>query len=291
VQGLVAGVVGLNAASTPAEAIMLAACAMIAAIAINSVGRWLILLDRRASPLRDVWLRGVAVDGVEAVITVPILASLVLVAPQSELLVATVLASLLSALAIAQRMRESSVAALEAEQANARRDTLTNAPNRRAFEEVLVQAHARIVRGDQPAGLFVVDIDRFKSINDRFGHRVGDLVLMEVVRRLEDGLRTGDVVARWGGEEITVLAPGIRSRRGLEQFAERIRRLIGDVPLIAGRNTLPVTVSVGGTLLDGSLSPTEAVHRADTAMYEAKRTRDAWIVSLPPRISLRLETA
>ena len=54
---------------------------------------------------------------------------------------------------------------------------------------------------------------------------------------------------------------------------------------------LTVTVSVGGTLLDGSLSPTEAVHRADTAMYEAKRTRDAWVVSLPPRLSLHLESA
>ena len=82
----------------------------------------LILLDRGiAAP--ELWLRGVMVDGVEGAIAVPILASLVLVAPQSELLVATVLAALLGALAIAQRMRETSIAALEVEQANARRDS------------------------------------------------------------------------------------------------------------------------------------------------------------------------
>ena len=75
----------------------------------------------------------------------------------------------------------------------------------------MVAEHSRVVRGAVPAGLFVVDLDRFKSVNDRFGHGVGDEVLIEVVRRLTDGLRPSDVVARWGGEEITVLAPGVRA--------------------------------------------------------------------------------
>ena len=142
-----------------------------------------------------------------------------------------------------------------------------------------------------PAGLFVVDLDRFKSVNDRFGHRVGDEVLIEVVRRLTEGLRPTDVVARWGGEEITVLAPGVRGSRQLEQFAERIRTIVSELPVATSTTALPVTVSVGGTLLDGSVPPAAALHRADGALYEAKRTRDASAVSLPPRLTLQLETA
>jgi diguanylate cyclase (GGDEF)-like protein len=199
--------------------------------------------------------------------------------------------SLLAVLLLAQRSRETTAAALVAEQANARRDQLTGAPNRRAFEEAMAAEHARVVRGAVPAGLFVIDLDRFKSVNDRFGHAVGDEVLTEVVRRLTDGLRPHDVVARWGGEEITVLAPGIKGRRQLEQAGERIRELVNEIPIATSTTALPVTVSVGGTLLDGSVSPATAFHRADGALYEAKRTRDASAVALPPRLTLHLESA
>lgn len=290
-QGLAAGLVGIHQASTAGWALVLAASAMAAAVAVNSAGRWLILGDRRAAPRAAMWTRGALVDLVEAAISVPILASLLLVSPQSELLAVAVLGALLAALAIAERMRETTIAALETEQANARRDILTGAPNRRAFQELLSQQHARVVRGESPAALFMVDVDRFKAINDQLGHHAGDLVLVEIVRRLQEGLRATDSVSRWGGEEFTVLAPGIRSRRGLEQFAERIRGLVGDVPLTIERDAVPVTVSVGGTLLDGSLSPAAAIARADASMYEAKLTRNAWVVSLPPRLDLRLDTA
>ena len=116
-------------------------------------------------------------------------------------------------------------------------------------------------------------------------------MLIEVVRRLTDGLRPSDVVARWGGEEITVLAPGVRGRRQLEQFGERIRTLVRELPSPPSTTALPVTVSVGGTLLDGSVPPATAFDRADGALYEAKRTRDASAIVLPPRLTLQLETA
>lgn len=293
VQGILAGFVGTAAWTGGTGAVAVAAAAMGIAVLVNTLGRALIIVERRTAPYRAVWVRGIAVDAVDALVAVPIVAALLLVAPYGIALVVWVLASLLAALAIAQRMRESTTAALAAEQANARRDALTGAPNRRAFQELLVTEHARVVRGDVPAGLFVVDIDRFKSINDRYGHAIGDDVLVAVVERLSEGLRASDVVARWGGEEITVLAPGIRSRRALEQFAERIRTLVGDTPLTAAATAtaIPVTVSVGGTLLDGSQSPQAAIRIADDAMYDAKRARDTSVVVLPPRRTLRLESA
>lgn len=290
-QGIAAGCVGLVAWSEAAGAVAVVLGAYLAAIAANTVCRGLTMIERRTRPFAQTWTRGVLVDLVEAVVLAPLLATLLFVAQASPPLVVGVVASLVLGLLLIERIRSKAASALAREQENARRDQLTGAPNRRAFEEALSVEHQRVVRGGQPAGLFMIDIDRFKSINDRFGHDVGDDVLVAVVGRLQHGLRGIDVVARWGGEEITVLAPGIRSRRGLEQFSERIRRLVGDEPLVAGRTALPVTVSVGGTLLDGSQPPGEAIRRSDAAMYEAKHRRDSWVVKLPPRLTLHLESA
>jgi diguanylate cyclase (GGDEF)-like protein len=288
-QGLAAGWCGLVAWPGPGGAMGAAALAMGAAVGVNSVGRLCVMLDRRTTPLLQRLVRGLLVDTTEAVIVMPLLAVLTLTAESAAVLVVTTVLALLGALAMVHRLREISLRELAAEQEIARRDQLTGAPNRRAFEEALVAEHARIVRGGQPAGLFVVDIDRFKAINDRYTHRVGDEVLVEVVNRVIDGLRATDVVARWGGEEITVLAPGIRGRRAVEQFGERIRMLIGDDPLELAHWSVPVTVSVGGTMLDGSLTTAAALDLADRALYEAKRTRDACVVSMPPRLPVRLE--
>ena len=291
IQGLAAGVIGLHAWTDGTGATVIAAAAMAAAVVINSAGRLLVMVERRRTPLRQLWLKGVVVDGLEAVLMVPLIGALLITSRTSYLLVVTTMGAMLAALTIAQHTRRSTAAALVTEQANARRDQLTGAPNRRAFEEAMVAEHARIVRGGVAAALYVVDIDRFKAINDRHGHRVGDDVLIEVVRRLTDGLRPSDTVARWGGEEITVLAPGVRSRRQIEQVGERIRMLVGELPITTALETTTVTVSVGGTLLDGSIAPSAALHNADEALYDAKRTRDSIAISLPPKATLRLDTA
>jgi diguanylate cyclase (GGDEF)-like protein len=291
-QGLAVGIIGL--ALLPggsADTIRAAAAGMAVAILVNGVGRFLIMLERHPGLLLDLWPLGLRVDLLEGVLVVPILSVLLMADPTSPFLVVITVFSLLTALLIAQRSRASTAAELAAEQVNARRDQLTGAANRRAFEEAMTAEHSRVVRGAVPAGLFVVDLDRFKSVNDRFGHAVGDEVLIEVVRRLSEGLRPSDVVARWGGEEIAVLAPGVKGRRQLEQFAERIRTLIRELPIATSTTALPVTVSVGGTLLDGSVPPAAAFARADSALYDAKRTRDATAITLPPRLALRLETA
>ncbi|MCY7301829.1 MAG: GGDEF domain-containing protein [Thermoleophilia bacterium] len=294
-QGFAAGLVGLvllgGVDLTGERAATTAAMAMLAAVAVNSVCRFLIILERHPGRLVELWARGIRVDLLETVLVVPLVAVLLITSIVNAALVLAATASLLASLLTAQRSRESTAVALAAEQVNARRDQLTGAPNRRAFEEAMIAEHARVVRGGLPAGLFLIDLDRFKSVNDRFGHKVGDEVLIEVVRRLTDGLRPTDLVARWGGEEITVLAPGVRGRRQLEQFAERIRVLVRELPIATSTTALPVTVSVGGTLLDGSVAPSAALHRADGALYDAKRTRDSVAISLPPRLTLHLESA
>jgi diguanylate cyclase (GGDEF)-like protein len=289
VQGALAGVVGAVAWSGAGAGIEVA-LAMSGAVAVNTVGRLFILLERQRRPLLRIWLSGTAVDAAEALVVVPLIAVILVAYAAVPTLALASVASLLGALLLAQRLRELHLAELEAEHANARRDQLTGAPNRRAFVEALALEHQRIVRGGRPAGLFVVDLDHFKWINDNHGHGVGDEVLVRVVRRLAEGLRATDLVARWGGEELTVLAPGLSSRKALEDYAERIRSLVDEKPLITRTEVLSVTVSVGGTRLDGSLTPEAALRRADRALYDAKRRRNAAVV-VAPGLELRLVPA
>jgi hypothetical protein len=165
-QGLVAGFAGsvlLDAASSPVRA---AAAAMAAAVAVNSVGRFLVILERHPRLLWSLWPKGFRIDLIEAVLAVPLLATLVVTYDSSAALTVTTVSAVLAAMLIVQRNRATTAAALAAEQANARRDQLTGAANRRAFEEAMAAEHARVMRGSVPAGLYLVDLDRFKSVND-----------------------------------------------------------------------------------------------------------------------------
>jgi diguanylate cyclase (GGDEF)-like protein len=291
IQGWTAGIVGGLAWAGPDGAMAMAALALGVAVAVNTAGRAAIMAARGTRPFFPVFTRGLAVDVIEAGIAAPLVATLAYTSQTSEALSAAAICGGVAVLSIAHHLRLTTVEALVAEQANARRDQLTGAPNRRAFEEALTAEHARIVRGSLPAGLFVVDIDRFKSVNDRYGHAIGDEALVAVVRRLTESLRPSDVVARWGGEELTVLAPGLGGRHALERFAGRIRAIVADVPLDTTADPISLTVSVGATLLDGSVAPLAALRFADEALYDAKQTRDAAAVRLAPPLVLQVGTA
>ncbi len=145
-------------------------------------------------------------------------------------------------------------------------DELTGAYNRRAFNEYL---SANIGRAKRYHGLFsilLLDIDNFKNINDSYGHDVGDLVLKALARVVKESVRQEDIVARWGGEEFTVLLPETGKDAAL-QLAERLREKISvnDFPEIGH-----VTVSIGLAEFQVDDTSDSLVKRADIALYQAK---------------------
>ena len=150
-----------------------------------------------------------------------------------------------------------------------RRDTLTGALNRRAFTE---QAEREIERRQTPdvgLSLLFVDLDHFKSINDRLGHSVGDQVLKRLIRVTRSCLRSRDCVARWGGEEFLVLLPDT-DRAGAQLISEKIRQRIALESFTELDEQLRATVSIGCTELASGDSLEELVCRADSALYRAK---------------------
>jgi len=156
----------------------------------------------------------------------------------------------------------------------ATRDPLTDCLNRRAFSDLGDRLISRSVRGGVPVVALLFDIDHFKSINDRFGHAVGDRVIQAIANCLRDSLRSHELVARYGGEEFAVLLPGctpadaspIANRLRL-QFARHCREHF--LPEFPG---LEATVSVGvSDVASEGIDLYQLLVRADTALYQAKR--------------------
>jgi diguanylate cyclase (GGDEF)-like protein len=282
IEGFAAGLIGLLPIAGPTGTIARAAGAMLVTFGLAQIARCFVVHARGIQPARAALLTGAFVDGAEMVIVAPVLAALLFTQAASPILTICAVAALVAVLAVAERAHTRQSAQLERERTAARTDTLTSAPNRLALDEALVLEHARIVRGARPAGLYIVDLDRFKLANDQHGHDVGDAILIRTVERLRNGLRDSDIVARWGGDELIVLAPELQGSEGLEAFGERIRRLVGDASFNLGNGVeLSVTASVGGTLLDGASPPEVVLKRADIAVYRAKQTRNASVVEIP----------
>ena len=177
---------------------------------------------------------------------------------------------------IARRSAEirSQVAELEAARASlqeeATHDALTGLANRRLFDDRLQQAmhHARRYGGK--VGLLFVDMDRFKDINDRHGHHVGDAVLVEVAKRLVECVRESDSVARLGGDEFVVLLDGIQGREDCRAAALKIEQaLASDTLPFADR--LVISASIGQALFpDDGEDEASLIQAADAAMYRSK---------------------
>jgi diguanylate cyclase (GGDEF)-like protein/putative nucleotidyltransferase with HDIG domain len=151
-------------------------------------------------------------------------------------------------------------------------DDLTGAPNRRMFDEALGAAAAAAPADGRPLGLLILDVDHFKRLNDSYGHPVGDEVLRQLAARLAGAVRDGDLVARIGGEEFAVVAPGA-GPEALAALAERCRHAIGGDPFRVGAVTVPMTISAGGACMPvHAHSRAELTRIADRALYRAKET-------------------
>jgi len=145
-------------------------------------------------------------------------------------------------------------------------DALTGASNRRYFEEALAVQITQTRSYGEPLCLLIIDIDNFKMINDRFGHQMGDLVIVELARLLKAGLRKPDLLARWGGDEFVVMLPHTPAQEAFE-MAERLR-------LSMAVHVFPVVPQVTGSFGVAELQPEESAEdwfaRVDRVLYAAK---------------------
>lgn len=159
-------------------------------------------------------------------------------------------------------------------------DHLTGLLNRRAAEARLAVEWSRARRDRNPFAVALVDADRFKLVNDQYGHHVGDQVLMHLARTLERNLRGGDWIARWGGEEFLMCLHGLDAR-GAVNAGERARNFVKSNPVPVAVGALPVTVSIGIALYTSEIDSIDhLIAEADALLYEAKHTgRDRVLVA------------
>ncbi|HWJ85358.1 MAG TPA: EAL domain-containing protein, partial [Cellulomonas sp.] len=152
-------------------------------------------------------------------------------------------------------------------------DSLTGLPNRRLLTERMTKTVAEAQRDGARLGMVLLDIDRFKDINDSLGHDHGDELLEQVAERLRRALRDEDVVARLGGDEFAILLTDVRSVEDAEHLARRVRELFGP-PFQLGEMSLHVETSVGVSCLPDHADDASSLMRtADVAMYAAKHHR------------------
>jgi diguanylate cyclase (GGDEF)-like protein len=149
-------------------------------------------------------------------------------------------------------------------------DGLTGLCNRRTFSQVLEAAVEDARSSDEEIGVIYLDVDRFKSMNDRFGHDAGDQTLIEVGKRVESVLRRGDVCARLGGDEFAVLVRSIGGQDDLERVGDRILAALAQPFTVCGHE-VSIAASVGYALYDESSDARSLLSASDAAQYRAKK--------------------
>ena len=150
-------------------------------------------------------------------------------------------------------------------------DTLTGLYNRRFGLERLSQEFSRSVRSGEPLGIVLFDIDHFKSVNDTYGHQVGDDVLKLIAENAKGVLREGDTLMRYGGEEFLAVLPGA-GEADLRTVGERMRRIVESSVVFESTSEVRVTISLGGVSFPSAdvVDLDDLIRKADAALYSAK---------------------
>lgn len=151
-------------------------------------------------------------------------------------------------------------------------DSLTDCFNRRAFTALVDRCLDRMLKQPPPpqGALLVIDVDYFKSVNDNFGHEVGDQALKLIADTIRGAVRDTDAVGRIGGEEFAVFLPGVNYPQA-EDMAERIRKAIANAPFSPRGKPYGLSVSIGGATFEQAATFSELYRQADSLLYDAKR--------------------
>jgi two-component system cell cycle response regulator len=159
-------------------------------------------------------------------------------------------------------------------------DALTDIHNKRYFLEFLDRELARSARYDRPLALVMIDIDRFRNINENLGHLGGDFTLREMSARIKGNIRKEELFARYGGEEFAIVLPET-SRDGATLLADRLVRVVNQQPFLYDDKTYNVTISAGIATTSGEKNVTsgELIRRADERLYQAKNEGRNRVVS------------
>lgn len=149
------------------------------------------------------------------------------------------------------------------------KDFLTKVSNRRHITEVTKMEIARVKQNSKPFSIIMADIDDFKKINDKYGHYVGDYVLVESVERIKKAVRKTDLIARWGGEEFLIILPETDEEEG-KIVAEKIRERIEETKFRCDNILLSVTMTLGVSEFNEDYDFNECINFADKALYKGK---------------------
>lgn len=150
-------------------------------------------------------------------------------------------------------------------------DKLTGLLNRQAFSILIDKTLAEYRRSPRTISILIIDIDNFKSINDQYGHIVGDHILSQVAARLQQGLRASDIAVRWGGEEFLIVLKDCTLDHA-RRIADNLRQDIEQAQFQTGPQSIPVTICIGISQYDGVASFEETINRADKGLYVAKNS-------------------